>query len=812
MKKMSGRVYAAVKQSFSGAAERKSVNEQDALTTQLERDQFLSWVRHSFVMYPIGILSAACLLLYFAPHWKDPWIQLATGALLASYLTMMLVSWNWLHNFKKQFEINEDLAKTRFRLGILRLAIGSSWGGLLIALNLVATIEQRCLLYGAGVALMSTSIFGGSFLYGFTVWLPTTVGFLISTLLGYPQTGPAPLVCLALYGALTLYSIAYLSKKMHDFTLSGFELKSRNEIIKLVLNDFEAVASDWLWETDADMTLINISPRLAAILALDRHDDPDPEAIDLRSLILGSVPLSGDAADLEIFIQRLIAQQSFSKLTLPLMIRGELQWWMLSGKPRFNIKGDFIGYHGVGSDVTESHGFHQKVDYMARYDALTRTFNRSQFNECLDKMFQDLKPGETEFCLISVDLDNFKGVNDTYGHATGDELLQIVADRIADNIRSGDIVARIGGDEFSILAYCATKDEGMEVALRIIGELNRPIIINDNRINTSASAGIAYALWDAQDPKTILKQADLALYHAKRSGRGVCFQYNDMIELEMQVRAKLEADLHTALHRRQFEMYFQPIYSLKTSNIVGVEALIRWQHPTRGLLPPGEFIETCERIGLIEPLGRWVIGEACRIGASLPDHIKISINLSPLQLRDQELASSAARIIDITGIDPARIEFEITESAVLDTAGPSMVTLDALRALGVRFALDDFGTGHSSLSLLRRLNFDRVKIDRSFTAGILTDKVNMILVEKIIELSRALNMEVTVEGIETREQAEALRKFDDIKVQGYLFGRPSKIGNITFSIAPVIGDTKAARPEAAPLSNIISLDRRAREN
>jgi len=785
-----------------------SLDAQDALTTQLHRDQFISWVRHSYVMYPIGMLSAICLLADFTRELRDPWIRLCTSALVISYVLMITVSSNWLR--EQHLKVHEDLANIRFKLGLLRGLVGTSWGALLVALYAVANVEQRCLLYGVGIALMSTSIFGGSFLYGVTVWLPITAGLIISAAMIYPQTGPAPLVCLILYAGLTLYSIFYLSKKMRDFTLNGFELKSRNEIIKLVLNDFEQVASDWLWETDAEMVLVNLSPRLETLLGLE-DSVPERAALDLRRLVLGDVPLTGEASDVETFVQRLIANQPFAKLILPIATASGQQWWMLSGKPRFNIKGDFIGYHGVGSDVTESHGFHQKVDYMARYDALTRTYNRSQFNECLAKMFDELTAGESEFCLISVDLDNFKGVNDTYGHATGDELLRIVAERIMGNIRSGDVVARIGGDEFCVLAYCADKDEGLEVANQIVAEINRPIIINDNRINTSASAGISYALWDGADAKTIMKQADLALYHAKKSGRGICFQYNDMIELEMQVRAKLEADLHTALHRRQFEMYFQPIFSLKSGQIVGVEALIRWRHPTRGLLGPGEFIETVERIGLIEPIGRWVVGEACRIGASIPAHIKISINLSPLQLRDQELACSVQRIIDITGIDPDRIEFEITESAVLDTAGPSMLTLQALRNLGVRFALDDFGTGHSSLSLLRRLNFDRVKIDRSFTAGICTDKVNMILIEKIIELSRALSMEVTVEGIETEQQADMLRKYDDIKVQGYLFGRPARLEDISFTRMAGVAETQIRKFDYHPvaaLSNIISLERR----
>jgi diguanylate cyclase (GGDEF)-like protein len=525
-------------------------------------------------------------------------------------------------------------------------------------------------------------------------------------------------------------------------------------------------------------------------------------------LVLSSVFLGDGEEQIDVFVQRLAAREPFSRLVLPVSINETNLWWMLSGKPRFNIKGEFIGYHGVGSDVTESHGFNQRIEYIARHDALTGTLNRSRFNEILAERFEILDDCEVGFCLISFDLDNFKGVNDTFGHAIGDELLQIVAERIIQSVNFGDVVARIGGDEFHVLADCESKEDGMELANRIIREVNRPVVIHDTRITTGASAGLSYAPWDVKDPVQMLKQSDLALYHAKRKGRGLACQYDDMIEFEMQVRAKLEADLQAALAHNQFELLFQPIFSLHTSKIVGVEALIRWQHPTRGRIFPDEFIATAERTGLIEPIGRWVITEACRVAASLPTHIMMSINLSPIQLQNPKLVDLTAKTIQITGLDPARIEFEITESSVLDTEDSSLATFEALSGLGVKFALDDFGTGHSSLSLLHRLKFDRLKIDRSFTAGMLTDAVNRTLVEKTIELSQALDIEVTVEGIETEAQAAFLRKYAGICGQGYLFGRPSRIQDIVFDLAPA----EVLRPEKpGARSNIVALERRLRD-
>ncbi len=773
----------------------------DALSAQIQRDQFMSWVRHSYVMYPIGIMSAICLIIYMNHDVIDSFLRAASASLLASYLVMIIVSLYILKNPLRDVDGPEQIKKLRIRLGVIRAFIGMGWGAALLAMNLVATTEQRILLFAAGVAILSTSVFGGSFIYGLTVWVPMMVSLLLSSIVFYPEAGPAPLVCLILFGLLTLFNIFDLSKKLREFTISGFELKSRNEIIKLVLHDFEEVASDWLWETNADMHFVNLSPRLASILG--------PAAVaapDLRALVLASL-FAGDGGDIEIFVQRLAARQAFSRLALPITLNGKDFWWRLSGKPRFNASGDFIGYHGVGSDITESQNFNQRIEYIARHDALTGALNRARFNELLAEKFETICQMETGFCLISLDLDNFKLINDSHGHATGDEVLQIVAERIMQAVNFGDRVGRIGGDEFCVLSNCANREEGLAVATRIIRELNRPIILRETRIATGASAGISYAPEDVRDPKRMLKLSDVALYHAKKNGRGIPCQYDSMIEFELQVKAKLEADLALAIYQNQFELLFQPIFNLQTGRIIGVEALIRWQHPTRGQIAPDEFIETAERTGLIEPIGRWVITEACRIAASLPSHVVMSINLSPLQLRDPRLAGMIAKTIAITGLDPKRIEFEITESSILATEGASRATLDAIRELGARFALDDFGTGHSSLSLLHRMKFDRLKIDRSFTARMLTDPVNKTLVEKIIELSQALDIDVTIEGIETEAQGQFLRKYESLSVQGYLFGRPSRITDIQFDLStePTPHPTPNFWSENPRPSNIVPL-------
>lgn len=745
----------------------------DEVAKQIEVDQFRSWVQHSYVMYPVGILGMIALLLDFRPHWQDIWIRLSAGGLVLSYATMIVVSRIWTRSrYRNSYGA---LIRIRFVMGCIRSGIGSSWGSLLFSLMTVADPNQRALLYGTGVALMSTGIFGGSVIYGLTFWLPATTGFLLAVASSYSLTGPSPLICLTLYGILTLYSIFYLSNKVKALAVSGFELKSRNDIIALILNEFEEEASDWLWETDSDFNLSNISKRFREVLgvAVPR------KMINLRTLLLAGAAGSANESDIELLTQRFLNLQPFRKLTLSVTINGLQRWWLLSGKPRFNPAGVFIGYHGMASDVTESHGYRQRLDYVAHFDTLTGLYNRAHFNDLLDRMFQGSPEAQEPFCLISMDLDNFKGVNDTYGHGTGDELLSLVAERIRTCIRDEDMAARLGGDEFCLILPYANQQEGEIVASRIIESLNRPFFINGFRITAGASAGIAFGPQDGSSAKELLKRADIALYQAKGGGRGIYCSYNRVLERKLEEQKALETDLRLAVDRDELVIYFQPIFCLATATPNGVEALLRWHHPSKGFLPPSMFMEIAETTGLIEPIGQWVIAESCRLAKALPPEIRVSINLSPLQLRNQKLPKLVEHVIHESGIAAGRIEFEITESAILETSGHSSATLQELKSLGVRLALDDFGTGHSSLSLLRRFRFDRVKIDKSFTSGLATDRTDMVLVDQIIEMTKKLGMDVTVEGVETVEQAERLKKYGRISVQGHLYApaaRPEEFG------------------------------------
>ncbi len=747
---------------------RRDVAVENNLAGQIELDQFVAWVKHSYLMYPIGMGGGFCLLLDFTSKWGNQLLQFSAGWLCLSYLIMIYVSQTWVRK-RTGHETYRDLVMIKFRMGIHRFLIGTGWGVFLVALTMVADSAQLSLIYGTGVALMSTGIFGGSVAYAMSLWVPVTTGFLFSVLYNYSHTGVAPLVCLFLFGMLNFYSIIYLSGKLRALTVNGFELKNRNDVIGLVLNEFEEDSSDWLWQTDPEFNLVNTSKRLTSVLG--QVGVATDKVVNIRDLVLSEAGCAAEGDDTEVFVQRIVSKSPFRRLVVGVKQGKTPVWWSLSGRPTFNKQGVFTGYQGVGSDVTESHGFHQKIDRLARYDALTGLFNRSQFNDSLAASLETMKTDRVPFALLTLDMDGFKSINDTYGHDIGDELLIAMAQRISGALREGDIAARLGGDEFCAIIQCDRKEDALVVSQRIIESLNKVFLLGKIRISAGASAGMAFAPDHGSVAKDLLKHADVALYYAKRHGKSIVVPYHPELEHQERARVNFESELRQAVVNHEFTVHYQPITALSDVSTIGVEALVRWNHPTRGLLGPGAFITVAEESGLIEPIGRLVIAQACHDLLDMPDNIKMSINLSPLQLHDEFLVTHVREVLRETGLPSGRVEFEITESAVLETTGTGSATLQELKALGVRFALDDFGTGHSSLSLLRRFKFDRVKIDRSFISGMLCDQTNLILVEQIIELSNRLGIDVTAEGIETMQQADFLRKYPKVKIQGHLFGK-----------------------------------------
>ncbi len=427
------------------------------------------------------------------------------------------------------------------------------------------------------------------------------------------------------------------------------------------------------------------------------------------------------------------------------------------------------GWLTTYEDITERRQAEAMMVHMAHHDALTGLPNRLRFRENLEAALVLARRGRL-LALHCLDLDQFKAVNDTLGHPIGDALLKAVAGRLLDWTRETDTVARLGGDEFAIIQTAISKPtEATAFAGRLIELLNKPFEVDGHRLVVGTSIGIAFAPYDGLDPDLLLRCADLALYRAKTDGRGIYRLFHAEMDAQMQARRLLELDLRRAEQCGELEVYYQPLIDVHDRIVAGFEALLRWRHPERGIVPPGEFIPLAEEIGLIVPIGEWVLRQACTDAASWPGTLKVAVNLSPVQFRSRNLLNAIANALSISALPPGRLELEITETVMLQDTDATLATLHALHKLGVRIAMDDFGTGYSSLGYLRRFPFDRIKIDQSFIRDLGKRNDCRAIVRAVTSLSSELGIETTAEGVETQEQLDTLVGIGCTEVQGYLF-------------------------------------------
>ncbi len=428
-----------------------------------------------------------------------------------------------------------------------------------------------------------------------------------------------------------------------------------------------------------------------------------------------------------------------------------------------------------------------EISHIALHDALTDLPNRKYYREELDLALKRRSKNEL-IAVYYMDLDNFKSVNDTMGHPVGDQLLQQVATRLAECL--GEILlARLGGDEFAILVRNAQNVENIaSVAERLQKALAKPFGINGNFLTAETSIGIAVAPLDGESPDTLMKNADLALYRAKMQGKGSYRFFEQDMDEQARTRRQLETDLKVAIQEGQFELYYQPLFNIQKRAINGFEALIRWNHPERGLVPPLDFIPLAEETGLIVPIGEWVVKEACAQAAEWPEHIRIAVNVSPVQFRSKGLNTVILQALAQSGLAPERLELEITESLLIENVADTLSSLHNLRAMGVRISLDDFGTGYSSLSYLRNFPFDKIKIDRSFVVDIMSSKGSSAIIQAITGLATAFGMDTLAEGVEESEQIDVLLAHGCQNIQGFLLSEPVPIGQVPGLIAQLSSD------------------------
>ena len=441
-------------------------------------------------------------------------------------------------------------------------------------------------------------------------------------------------------------------------------------------------------------------------------------------------------------------------------------------------------------DVTERKQAEARIAYMAHHDALTDLPNRVLFHEQLNELLARVRRHSESLAVYCLDLDHFKGVNDTLGHPMGDALLQAVAQRLRKCLRDSDLVARLGGDEFAVVQYpLGSPNEASTLAGLLIETVSKPYQVHGHEFVIGASIGIALAPGDGHEADGLLRNADIALYRARAEGRGTAHFFEPEMDRRIQARRMLELDLRKAFANGEFELFYQPLISLSTNAINGFEALLRWRHPERGLVAPGEFIPLAEEIGLIAPLGEWVLRTACTEAMRWPGELKVAVNLSPAQFRSRGVVNAVLTALAYSRLPADRLELEITESVLLGETDANLATLHQLREIGVRISMDDFGTGYSSLSYLRCFPFDKIKIDRSFVRELSERPDCVAIIRAVAGLGSSLGIATTAEGIETVEQLECVRAEGCTEVQGFLFSPPrpaSELGELMHAKQPEV--------------------------
>ena len=447
----------------------------------------------------------------------------------------------------------------------------------------------------------------------------------------------------------------------------------------------------------------------------------------------------------------------------------------------------------VIDDVTDRRMAEERIVHVALHDALTDLPNRTHFQARLREAIARVARGE-RLAVHCLDLDNFKNINDALGHAVGDDLLKSVAQRLRGCVREIDAVARLGGDEFAIIQNPINgAADAADLAQRIRDEIGKPFDLGGVQAVVNASIGIAIAPGDADAPEGLLKQADMALYAAKAEGRGVYRFFQPEMDARMRLRHEIEHELRDAIAAGELRLHYQPVVDVASGEICGLEALLRWPHARRGLVPPAEFISVAEESGLIIPLGEWVLRKAIADAASWPDHVRVAVNLSPVQFRSRDLAQTVIAACAAARVAPARLELEVTEAAFLAATKEVLATLDQLRALGVKIVMDDFGTGYSSLNYLRRFHFDKIKIDRSFVRDLSDDRnLSAVIIEAVVRLARALDVTTTAEGVETVAQLDLIRAAGVTEMQGWLYSPARPIDEIDALFAAEARKSSAA--------------------
>lgn len=621
--------------------------------------------------------------------------------------------------------------------------------------------QTQVMLAGAMATMMAGAFLLALVPLAAAVWVVVLAAALIW---GLHMAGDIAIgVALALltgYVAVVLTGCLTIERLLSRFMAAAVDETARRETISLLLKEYEDQGAGWLWQIDAANQLTYVSPRMSSLLGRST-----------AQLIGQSLPvvLGGDAR----LGTALVAREPFSGVQMDVQAAQGLRFITLSGSPIFAADGSFHGFRGVGSDITEIRRSQDRLTHMARIDVLTGLPNRQHMRELFTDGIARAVAQNQPCALMFLDLDGFKPVNDSFGHSQGDEVLRTIAQRLQAEIGDRGRIGRVGGDEFAVILPDGQSRQAVEqLGLQLIDAVAQPIQLPSAEIRIGMSIGCAFAPIDGDAVDDLLIKADLALYKAKSRGRGALVHFDQRMQNDADDRLRLEHDLRQALKRDELEVHYQPVVSAGTQAVVGFEALLRWRHPERGMISPAVFVPIAEDTGLIADIGEWVMRRACQDAANWPEHIHVSVNVSPRQLVLPALPNAVSDALAAARLQPSRLELEVTESVFMSDTDGSLDVLRRVRSIGVGIALDDFGTGYSSLGYLNKTIFHTLKIDGSFVRDAARHIETVSIIRAIVSLANSFRMTITAEGVESVADFERMRDLGCHRIQGYLFGRP----------------------------------------
>ena len=715
----------------------------------------------------VVMILCALFALQFMLQWVNPlialgWAAMICGVYLWSHVRQQrLALWD-----RKQVSQSEAMSNA-----IFSTAGGLLWGMAFLYLGMqghaealiLTWVTALCILAGAAALLSSLPL--GSLAFIIISGLGAMAGF------AWIESYHLVLLSAAITIVLA-FSVITLARTFISGRIAKASLAEKNEVVRLLLREFEDAGADWLWQLDTSRRIVHVSSRFSHALG------KDPDEINGRPFV---ELMAGDAWDsgkfppaLHDLTERLKKRESFSNMLVPVEIDGHRRWWELSASPKLDESGIFLGFRGVGSDVTEQRESAEKIAHMARYDTLTGLPNRLHLTESLGKAMENAAEWNGRWGIMMIDLDRFKAVNDTLGHLVGDRLLARVSERLRAIMTANELCGRLGGDEFAVVVRDASDaDYVSELARRIIETLSRPYEIDQHTLYIGASVGTAVGPRDGRTVEMLMRSADLALYRSKDQGGNTHRVYEPQLHVQAEERRVMEIALRKALANEEMSLNFQPVVNSDTGGLTGFEALLRWTHPEFGPVSPAKFIPIAEDARLIVPIGAWVMQTACREAVKWPETVKVAVNVSADQLHEAGFVDMVAQSLRESGLTAQRLEIEVTESLFMQEGTRAIEILDEIIGMGINLSLDDFGTGYSSLGYLRKTRFSTIKVDRSFVQGA-AKKVpeSLAIIRAVVAMADSLGMSTTAEGAETADEVRMIQKLGCRKIQGYYFGRP----------------------------------------